>query len=493
MLKTGAQYLEGLRDGRVVYIGRERVDDVTTHPAFRNAARSIADVYDMKADPANRDAMAFEEDGELHSGYYLRARTREDLARRSEVHRRIAEMSYGLLGRSPDYIASFVTGMSLKPELFGPYADNVTRFYRHMRDNDVYAAHAVVPPQASRDPTFYLRRNMPAPGCRVVREEDDGVVVTGIKMLATGGIIADEVWVGNIVPLAPEHGAEAITFSVPCSTPGLSLWSRKPLEPLAGSETDRPLTWRFDETDAMVHFDEVKVPWERVFVHGDTQLSRALYIQTPAHSYGNHQSNVRYLAKLQLLVGLASRIAQANAADQIPAVRETLGRLAALEGLMAGMIAGQIQAAEEWPTPGFVTYNRRMMYAALNWAAENYSAIVDTVRELCGGGVLQMPADASVLEDPELAETFRTFWHTPQLDAVSRLKLFKLAWDIVGSDFAGRHLQYEKFFAGASFIVRNHNHREAPWDRWHATVDSVLARMETAGDERRAPDAAAAE
>jgi 4-hydroxyphenylacetate 3-monooxygenase len=252
---------------------------------------------------------------------------------------------------------------------------------------------------------------------------------------------------------------------------------------------DRPLTWRFDETDAMVHFDQVKVPWERVFVHDDTRLSRALYIETPAHSYGNHQSNVRFLAKLQLLVGLASRITQANGADQIPAVKETLGRLAALEGLMAGLIAGQIQAAEEWPTPGYVTYNRRMMYAALNWAAENYSNIIDCVREFCGGGVLQMPADETVLQDPALAATFRTFWHTPQLDAVSRLKLFKLAWDLVGSDFAGRHLQYEKFFAGASLIVRNHNHREAPWDRWHGVVDSILERME-APEPATVPEAA---
>jgi hypothetical protein len=204
----------------------------------------------------------------------------------------------------------------------------------------------------------------------------------------------------------------------------LSLWSRKPLEPNATSEFEAPLTWRFDETDAMVMFDDVKVPWERVFVHNDAQLSRGLYIETPAHAYGNHQSNVRYLVKLQFLVGLASRITQSTGADQVPQVRETLGRLASLEALLAGLVAGQIQACEEWPTPGYVTYNRRMMYAALNWGVENYSAIVDCVRELCGGGVFQMPADASVLDDPHTAEFFRTYWHTPQMDALSRMKLF---------------------------------------------------------------------
>ncbi|MBV9077372.1 MAG: 4-hydroxyphenylacetate 3-monooxygenase [Methylobacteriaceae bacterium] len=478
MLKTGQDFLEGLRDGRVVYVGSERIDDVTRHPAFRNAAHSIAEIYDLKADPAYRDLMSFEEGGERFSAYYLKARSRDDLVRRTECHRKIAEMSYGLLGRSPDYIASFVTGMNLKPELFGRFAGNVTRYYEHMRRNDVYAAHAIVSPQAARDPNFWQKQNIPTPSCRVVREDDDGVVVRGMKMLATGAIIADEVWIGNILPLSPEAKAESITFAVPCNTPGLSLWSRKPLEPTARSEFEAPLTWRFDETDAMVMFDDVKVPWERVFVHNDPLLSRGLYIETPAHAYGNHQSNIRYLVKLQFLVGLASRIAAATGADQVPAVRETLGRLASLEALLAGMVAGQIQAAEEWPTPGYVTYNRRMMYAALNWGVENYSAVVDCVRELCGGGMFQMPADASVLDDPEIAAFFRTYWHTPQMDAVERMKLFRVAWDIVGSEFAGRHLQYEKFFPGALFVVRNHNFREAPWAEWTAMVDGLLARME---------------
>ena len=478
MLKTGKEYLEGLRDGRTVYIGRERVDDVTTHPAFRNVALSFAEFFDIKADPVRRAEMSFAEDGENHSIYYLKARTKDDLARRSTGHRILAEASYGLLGRSPDYVSSFVTGMSLRSDFFGRFADNVMKYYRHMRDHDVFAAHAIVSPQSSRDPAFYQNSNTPNPSCRVVREEDDGVVVTGMKMLATSAAVADEIWIGNILPLAPEAIAESITFAVPCNARGLSLWSRKPFASEASSEFDAPLTWRFDEPDAMVMFDNVKIPWERVFVHNDPVRSRALYIETAAHSYGNHHSNVRLQVKLQMLAGLASRITQANGADQVPAVREILGRLAALEALLEATVAGQIQAAEEWPTPGYLTFNRRMMYAALNWGVENYSAVIDTVRELCGGGVLQMPADISVLQDEKLAEVFQTYWQTPRMKALDRMKLFKLAWDIVGSELAGRHQQYEKFFPGASFIVRNHNFREAPWGKWHGIVGEILDRME---------------
>src|SRR6185437_15125119 len=118
-LRTGKQHLESLRDGRVVYIGSERVADVTAHPAFRNAARSIAMLYDLKRDPAHRDTLSYAEDGERHSMYYLLPRSRDDLVRRMRAHKAIASASYGLMGRSPDHVASFVAGMALQPEALG--------------------------------------------------------------------------------------------------------------------------------------------------------------------------------------------------------------------------------------------------------------------------------------------------------------------------------------------------------------------------------------
>ena len=231
MLKTGAEHLEQLRDGRAVYIGQELVQDVTTHPAFHNAARSIASIYDMKADPGSRDALSFEEAGQRYSGYYLRPRSREDLRRRNDIHRRIADHSHGLLGRSPDHVASFVTGMSMRPEAFGACADNVSNYYRHMRERDTFAAYAVLPPQAARNPEFYHKQNIPVPSLRVIRESDAGVVVSGMKMLATGAVFANEIWIGNLIPLAPDQAAESVTCAVPVNAPGLSLWSRKPFEP----------------------------------------------------------------------------------------------------------------------------------------------------------------------------------------------------------------------------------------------------------------------
>jgi 4-hydroxyphenylacetate 3-monooxygenase len=208
----------------------------------------------------------------------------------------------------------------------------------------------VLPPQAAHNPDFYLRQNLPVPTLRVVKETDDGVVISGMKMLATGAVLANEIWIGNLIPLAADQLPESITCAVPCNAPGLSLWSRKPLERDCSNEFENPLAWRFDETDSMLICENVKVPWERVFVHNDAVLSRAIYTNTPGHCFGNHQSNVRYWAKMQLIVGLASRIAQSSGADQVPAVRETLGRLAALEATLGGMIMARSRRPSRGPT-----------------------------------------------------------------------------------------------------------------------------------------------
>jgi 4-hydroxyphenylacetate 3-monooxygenase len=484
MLRSGKEHLESLRDGRVVYIGNERVGDVVSHPAFRGAAHSIAALYDLKLDSANRDALSYEENGERYSMYYLLTRNRDDLLRRMRAHKLIAEASYGLMGRSPDHVASFVAGMSLQPEALGSasgggrtFAANLLAYYQRSRRTDDYISYAVIAPPGARDPGFSGRVYERSPTLQVIKEDDAGVTVSGMKLLATGAVFANELWVGNVQPIPPDRGKEAITFAIPVNTPGLSFWSRRPFAPQANSEFDNPLSYRFDETDSVVLFDEVKVPWERVFCHDDAPRSREIYIKTPSHCFGNHQSNVRFWAKLELMIGLASKIARAGNLDRLPVVRETLGRLASMEAMIAGIIYGQCLNHENLPN-GYVMFNRRYMYGAMNWCAENYSEICEKIRELMGAGVFLMPADASFLGDPGLRETFDHYWATENASAFDRLKLFRLAWDLLGSEFGARHAQYEKFYAGASFVIRDHNYRECPWPHFEGIVDRLLARYD---------------
>ena len=408
MLRTGKEHLESLRDGRVVYIGAERVDDVTTHPAFRNAARTVAGLYDMKADPANRALMTYEEDGGRHSIYFLRARTREDLQRRMLGHRKIADETYGMFGRSPDHVASFVTGMAMKPDALVPpcgNGDNLVAYYRRIRDEDVYVVYAVLPPQAARNPEFYQRQNLPIPTLSVVREDDNGVVISGMKMLATGAVFANEIWIGNVLPLAPDQKRQAITCAIPCNANGLTLWSRKPFERDAKSEFDSPLAWRFDESDSMIMCENVKVPWERVFVNDDAILSREIYIKTPSHCYGNHQSNVRYWSKMRLLLGLCSQSRTPPARPRCRRCARCWGRCRRWKARSPAWSTGRSTPTRAGPRGA--CFNRRMMYAALEWCTQNYAAFIEVLRELCGGGVFQMPADISVMHDQHLAASSR--------------------------------------------------------------------------------------
>jgi 4-hydroxyphenylacetate 3-monooxygenase len=478
MLLTGKEYLETIRDGRRIYIGSELVKDVTTHPAFRNAAKSFADIYDLKRAPENRDVMTCEEDGETFSAYYLLPRTREDLHRRFETHRRIASWTHGLLGRSPDNFPSYVCGLVMDPGMFDRirpgFGDNIRNYYRHMRKNDVFASHTVTNPQGWRmaNPAETTKRTPPT--LRVVAEDDRGVTINGLKMLGTATVFCHETWCGNLQPVAPGQEKESITCSVPLNSAGVSIWSRKSYERHALSEFDNPLAARFDENDAAVLFENVHVPWERVFCHDNIEMTRAIYVLTPGHAMANHQANVRFLEKLKLIVGIASKLVEMNNVGQIPAVQFTLGRLAAMQATLEGLIMGQINCGEA-QTPPFHTVNRRYVYAALHWCTNHHAEICDTVRELMGAGVFQMPADASVLSDKKLRETFETYWSVPGQSAKDRMKLLNLAWDLLGSDFAGRHMQYEKFYAGPSFVMNSYSYHSAPWKSWTAQVDALMA------------------
>ena len=476
MLRTGRQFLDTLGDGRVVYIGSERVPDVRRHAAFAGAADTLAASYDYKTAAENRAVMSYRERNCDCSAYFLRARRREDLRQRSEAHKALADLHFGFMGRGLDHVTSFVTGLAMEPEVLDrgklKFGANIVRYYEYLRDGDLFASYAVHPAAQAKNKEAFGDVKGRQAVLRVTHEDDAGIVLNGMKMLATGGVFADEVWIGNLTPLAPDQASQAITCAVPTGTPGLELWARRPTAVHATSFDD-PLAIRFDESDCMVIFKDVRVPWERVFVHNDAELSRQIYLDTPAHSYGNHQSNVRYLAKLQFILGLTNKICVSAGVRQIPAVTETLGRLAAMEAALDAMIKGQIYECETRAHP-YVSFNYRYVAAALNWCQENYPLIVNTLRDISGGSIFQMPADGSVATDPATRDIFMDYWRGSNESAIDKMKLYRIAWDVYGSAFGGRCTQYENFYAGPSFIVRAHSFRTAPWDRVNALVDAFM-------------------
>jgi 4-hydroxyphenylacetate 3-monooxygenase len=482
MLITGAEKLERMRDGREVYIGSERVKDVTVHPAFARGAKTIAEMWDWKNDPSRAELMTYAEDGARHSLYWLRAKTRDELARRMAAMKALADFTYGLVGRSPDQVASLVAGLATNAAVLDRvrqgFGANLLAYYDYARNNDLFLTFAAIAPAGLRTSEQYAGAERDMPSLRVVAEDDKGVYLSGIKILATSAVYADELYIGNLAPLDPKHDAQSITCAMPMNTPGLALWSRQPFALHAKHEADYPLSWRYDESDAMVVCDRALVPWERVFLHMSGAMARQIYLDTPGMCYANHHSTVRLWSKMGLITGLASRVAEANGVSKIAGVREQLGRFAQLEATIAALCAGQIEGFESWPG-GFVSPNRRYMYAAVAWGQDHHSLIIDELRTLLGSMPLQMPASVDVLEDAALRDKFERWFKAPDMSALDRLKLYKVAWDLVGSEFAGRHQLYDKFYAGNVINNRNHNFREAPWARFHGMVEELLARIGT--------------
>ena len=209
MIKTGKDHLEQLQDGRIVYIGDEKVSDVTKHPSLKRAAKTVAQLYDLKHTKEHKNDLTYEENGDTFSTWFIQAKNKDDLRKRSKAHKIIADHTSGMMGRSMDHVASFVTGMSTSTDIFDnekyKFSKNLLNYYEYMKKNDVFASYAVVPPQAARNPDFYQKRNLPIPTLSVVSENDKGVVISGMKMLATSAIFANEIWIGNLIPLAPDQ------------------------------------------------------------------------------------------------------------------------------------------------------------------------------------------------------------------------------------------------------------------------------------------------
>lgn len=479
MTRSGKDYVEGLNDGRSVFIDGERVEDVATHPAFRGAVRSVAHQYDVANDPANRSVTTFPspETGEPVNVSYMIPRSTEDLVARRKGLRLLSEQNFGLMGRSPEHAAGFLAGFAAAPDFFArsgaQFAENVQAFYRFARDNDIYAAYTVIPPQIDRSKPAHQQAD-PHLYAGVTEERDGGVVISGAQMLGTGAAIADWIHLSNIAPLRPGDEAYAISLMVPVGAPGVKVLSRRSYASAASSVYDYPLATRFDETDALVVFEDVFVPWEHVFVYRDLELTQAQWWQTPAHILGNTQAQIRFSTKLDLLVGVAKKISDMNGVGGLPPVQGTLGELAAYASMVTGLIYGAEHNCEidgngvAWP-------GRAEIYASVTLQSQVYPHVINTVRELCGGGLIQLPSSVEDFRSQATAELLERYVQSPGHPSQERVKLLKLAWDLLGSEFAGRHQQYELFYAGAPFLTKSRMYRSFDFSRGEALVDAALA------------------
>jgi 4-hydroxyphenylacetate 3-monooxygenase len=478
-LRTGESFLAGLRrGGRTIFVDGERVGDPTAHPAFRNAARTLARLFDHAAEPENRDLMTFtspDTGGPVWRCFQI-PRTHADLRAKRVAAEAWAELTFGLMGRTPDHVANFFAGYAAKPPFFargGPgYAENVVNFYKYIRDNHQYVAYAIVPPQIDRsrpahqqsDSTLYAG---------AVRETDSGIIVKGGQQLATGAVFADWVQVSCIHPLQPGDEAYAISVAIPTDAPGLRLYSRRAYALQAAGAEDYPLTSRFDETDCFVVLDDVHVPWEHVFIYRNPELCFGQWWQTPSHVYGNHQAQARFATKLRFLLGLAKRMNEAIGHDAVQQVMVEMGELAAWASIVENMLCSHetVGPVDEdgivWPSPA-------ALYAVMALQAQINPHMIDIVRQLSGAAMITLPSSAKDFDNPAARPDIERYFASATMSAHDRVRLMRLAWDLVGTEFANRHQQYEKFYGGASHLVKMNMYRAYDFARAGRMVDAAL-------------------
>ncbi|MBT2554190.1 4-hydroxyphenylacetate 3-hydroxylase family protein [Arthrobacter sp. ISL-5] len=475
MLRTGAEYLASLQDGRQVYVGGELVDDVTTHPGFAGPAKTVARLFDRSSSDPSLTYVE-PETGERTNLNFLRPRSAEDLKLRRRLHTAWADVSNGLFGRSPDHVAAMVTGMACRPEITGndQYAENLLNYWRHIRDNDLYLSFAVLPPAGSKSGKSSAVQN----AMRVIDKGDAGVTVRGFKMLATGGALCDEILVGNAQPLRPGDEAVAISFGIKANHPGVKILSRKPYGAHAVSNIDDPLA-DYDESDAAIYFDDVVVPWDRIFVLDDPKASYGLFVETPGHTLGNAQAHIRLLAKMRFMLAAAKRLAEALDFIGNPAIQGVFGSLAARVKMLEASVVAQESCPEAWDH-GFVSQDRQFMYANSSWSMEYFSEFATEMRRMLASHAFQQPADVSAFDNEYTRKLFLELNRTDDFDvAMERYRLIRLMWAMVGSELASRSNQYELFYAGPPHVTRTRMYDYFDWSSAEAQVDAFLAQTPT--------------
>jgi 4-hydroxyphenylacetate 3-monooxygenase len=465
-----------LRDGRAIYLHGRRVEDASVHPAYRNAIQSVAKLYDFQSAPSNRELMTFTtETGGVANRIWQLPETYDQLRQRRQAIEAWNGLHCGFLGRAPDHVASCISGMYMGLDVFEAYdpkrAAAVSDYFKYARDNNIYLTYVIINPQADRSKGASGQKDEYLTA-GVVDRDAEGITVRGAKMLATGAIMANEVFVTCIQPLQPGDERYAVSFAVPLSAKGLKILSRKSYEEGAPDLFDNPLSHRFDENDAVLYFDDVKVPWDRVFVFDSIEMCQKQFHATPAHVYQNYQAMVRLSVKVRFLAGIARRITEINGTGGFPQVRETLGQLAAEAGMVDALVAA-MEAKGQMHGRYFVP-DRHTLYTAQTLTQQLYPKIVNTLRELAGGGMIMLPSSSGDFANPEIAALIEKTQQSPAASAQEKVKFYKLAWDAVGSEFASRHQQYEMFYAGASFVVKNHALRTYDWGAAAKLLDGML-------------------
>jgi anthranilate 3-monooxygenase (FAD) / 4-hydroxyphenylacetate 3-monooxygenase len=480
-VRNGQQYIAGLRDGREVWYDGKRVDDVTAFAEFEAAIRSIAELYDLQHEPVHREVLTTEiaEVG-LAGRAFEMPRTLEQLRLKREAYGVYARANCGMVGRSPDFLNVMLAALAAKRGFFAEAspagADAMVNYWQYIAKNDLFLTHALLDPQLDKSK---LRHQQSDPNIclRVVDENADGVVVSGIKRIATAAPYADEILVWPFPPTF-QAGEEsyANVFAIPMNSRGLKTICRVSYAK-HGQRRDFPLSSRYDEMDATVVFDQVLVPWDRVFVNQDIALLNRMYRETRMRELTAHQTNARLEVKLGFVYALVLRMAEAQGLANKPDIMEMLGEaVVRIEMIRNTTRAAELQATVD-PDNGVLYPDLAALQVGRAYGPVVYPELVQMVRRMGGAALVQLPVSMDEFDSPIGADIERAM-RGADMSGVEKTQLLKVGWDVAGSEFGARHELYEMNYAGDRSALLAGIQREYPRKaEWVDYLDRFLGAL----------------
>ncbi|HTY54073.1 MAG TPA: 4-hydroxyphenylacetate 3-hydroxylase N-terminal domain-containing protein [Candidatus Binataceae bacterium] len=448
---NGAEFLESLQDEREVWIYGQRVKNVTKHPAFRNAARMIARMYDALHAPATKAVLTDTTDtgnGGYTHRFYRVDRTLEQLVATRDAIAQWAKISYGWMGRSPDYKASFLGTLGANDEFYAPYQKSALNWYKKAQERVLFLNHAIVNPpiDRSRHPN-----EMADVFVHAEKETDSGIVVSGAKVVATGSALTHANFIGFYGGTPLGRPDMAIFAMIPMNTRGVKLICRTSYEATAevmGSPFDYPLSSRLDENDAILVLDQVFIPWEDVFVYRDLDKANNFYPNSGfLHRFALHGCT-RLAVKLDFLVGLLLKAVEATGLKEGRFTQMQVGEAFAWRNLFWGLTDAMARTPEAW-RKGALLPNGEYASAYRILATIAYPRIKEIIEQTVSSGLIYLNSHAVDLKNPELRPYIDKYIRGSYgYSAEERIKVLKLLWDAIGSEFGGRHELYERNYAG---------------------------------------------
>jgi 4-hydroxyphenylacetate 3-monooxygenase len=456
---NGDEYLESLRDGREVYIYGERVKDVTEHPGFRNTARMVARLYRALHDPKHKDKLLLPTDtgnGGFTHAYFKAPKTMQELIAGRDAIAEWARITYGWLGRAPDYKASFLATLGANAEFYDPYQANARRWYKYSQERVAFVNHAIIHPPVDRDRP---PNEVADVCCHVEKETDAGIVVSGAKVVATGSVLTNYTFVAHHGLIPVQDKKFAIVFIIPSNAPGVKFLCRTSYEMAAtvmGSPFDYPLSSRIDENDAVFIMDKVLVPWENVFVYGDMEKANNFFPRTGFLPRFVVHGCTRLAVKLDFIAGLLLKAVEATGSKDFRGVQANVGEVIAWRNLFWGLSDAMVRDPKPW-IGDYVLPNMDPGSAYHIIATIAYSKVKYIIEQTVASGLIYLNSHASDFGNPELRPYIDRYMRGSNgYTAEQRIKLMKLLWDTLGTEFGGRHELYEINYAGSTEEIRRY-------------------------------------